>query len=360
MIYITILVIIVLKIRKLKHYIYLVFLLIVSSIITFGQTTKCRQKVSEYRIIFYNVENYFDYTFDSTLNYNEFTPDGNLHWTKEKYEKKRNNIYKVVKAIGGWNPVALIGLAEVENEFVVSDLINNTPLRNDGYEYIHFDSDDKRGIDVALLYHKESFKVIFCNNIAINDPNDESFTTRDLLYVKGKLGSDTIHVVVNHWTSRYRGYLESEPYRILASETVLKLTDSIYKVNNNSNILLMGDFNDNPDNESIQLLTGNSRCGLKSLPVITKHKDVRGTLKHKNKWTVFDQIIASQNLLDTSNQIQCDKHVVVFDDDFLLQPDDKYLGVTTYRTNLGFTYKGGFSDHLPIYVDIKKYVSNYD
>ncbi|MFK5856198.1 MAG: endonuclease, partial [Bacteroidota bacterium] len=122
---------------------------------------------SEHRLMFYNVENYFDAEYDSSIIYNEFTPNGDLYWTNKKYLKKRNSIYKVIVAVGGWKPVALIGLAEVENEYVVKDLINNTPLKKQGYDYVHYESKDFRGIDVALIYHTKSFKVLFSKPLVI-------------------------------------------------------------------------------------------------------------------------------------------------------------------------------------------------
>jgi len=302
--------------------------------------------------MFYNVENYFDAERDSTLSYNEFTPEGNLHWTKKKYIKKRNNIYKVIKAVGGWNSVTLIGLVEIENKYVIDDLVNNTPLSQSGYSYVHYESNDFRGIDVALLYKASEFTLLYSQKVVIHDPDNPDFTTRDLLYVKGLLDEDTLHVIVNHWTSRYRGYLESEPLRILASRTVTRLTDSICSVNTNANILLMGDFNDNPDNRSIKLLIDESTCGFNSIELVNNNSLVDGTLKYKSNWSRFDQVIVSGSLLSKTNGIMCKTPGHVFDADFLLEPDTKYFGLKTNRTNIGFKYHGGFSDHLPIYIDL--------
>jgi endonuclease/exonuclease/phosphatase family metal-dependent hydrolase len=352
LIYITYFVKLVVKNPKLNKYNRSLFLFFLICKLSFSQIPEDSELNPAFRLMFYNVENYFDYSYDTALTYNEFTPLGNLHWTKRKYEKKRNDIYKVIKAVGAWKPVTLIGLAEVENEFVVSELVNKTPLRNDGYDYIHYDSKDKRGIDVAIVYHKESFTIINSKKIEIRDPENRKFTTRDLLYVVGLINNDTIHIVVNHWTSRYRGYLESEPLRLLAAERVLKLTDSIYSLNSRANILLMGDFNDNPNNNSMTLLVNNSKCSLYNLPLNKTNQNVNGTLKYKNNWALFDQILVSGNLTDSTNIMKCEKQGVIFDADFLLRPDNKYLGVTTFRTNLGYNYKGGFSDHLPVYIDL--------
>lgn len=304
-----------------------------------------------HRVMFYNVENHFDYLFDSTLIYNEYTPEGDLHWTKSKYLKKRNNIYKVINAVGGWEPVSLIGLAEIENEFVVDDLIKGTPLSKQGYRYIHHESKDKRGIDVALIYNSNLFTVISHKPVSINDPSNPKFTTRDMLYVAGILGNDTVHVFVVHWTSRYRGLVESQPLRILASQKLLEITDSICSVNDSAFIILMGDFNDNPENESMTMIPEFSRCGFTNMEVHNTNKYVDGTLKYKHQWYHFDQILLSNSLLRRS-RLKCDSIVLAFDADFLLVPDKKFMGYKTNRTNIGFKYNGGFSDHLPVYFDI--------
>lgn len=304
-----------------------------------------------YRIMFYNVENYFDYIYDSTLVYNEFTPEGELHWTKNKYLKKRNCIYKVIVALGGWEPVCLIGLAEVENEYVVSDLISGTPLLKLGYKYIHYESDDFRGIDVALIYNSKLFEVISHRPIKILDPQNPDFTTRDMLYVVGIIGNDTVHVFVNHWTSRYRGVVESEPLRILASKKLIEITDSICVEDESANIILMGDFNDNPENESMTMISDLSDCGFVNLTAKVHSKSVVGTLKYKHQWFNFDQILISNSILE-SNRLFSDSVMHIFDAGFLLEPDSKYMGYKTNRTNIGFKYNGGFSDHLPVYFDI--------
>ncbi len=302
--------------------------------------------------MFYNVENYFDAIHDSTISYNEFTPNGDLRWTNNKYIKKRNNIYKVIKAVGKWNHVTLIGMVEIENEFVISDLINSTPLSSIGYKYVHYESNDFRGIDVALIYHSASFKVLYSEKVKINNPKNPNFTTRDILYVKGLLGSDTLHVIVNHWTSRYRGLMESEPLRILTSTRLMQLTDSICNEDNNANIILMGDFNDNPEDKSMQQITNNSICGFENLKLLNNNKDINGTLKYKSIWYNFDQFLLSTSLILGNNGIKCASNGYIFDADFLLETDKKNFGLKTNRTNIGFKYHGGFSDHLPIYFDI--------
>lgn len=332
--------------------IIVVSVIVLHPIICISQIENHDASDNQHRIMFYNVENYFDSKHDSSIAYNEFTPYGDLHWTKSKYEKKRNSIYKVIKAVGGWTPVSMIGLVEVENEFVISDLINNTPLTREGYKFVHYESNDFRGIDVALIYKSDCFDLLFSEKIVIRDPQNYDFTTRDILYVKGLINADTIHVFVNHWTSRYRGYLESEPYRILAAQKLIHITDSICSANTNANIILMGDFNDNPENKSIQLITNTSGCGFKTIELLNTNPDVLGTLKYQGNWSKFDQIIVSNSLLSGADGIKSSYQGRIFDADYLLEPDLKFLGLKTNRTNNGFKYHGGFSDHLPVYIDI--------
>ncbi len=332
----------------------IIFLFIaVLSFVCYSQSGTSKQNDGQCRIMFYNVENYFDAIHDSSLAYNEFTPHGDLHWTDSKYIKKRNSIYKVIKAVGGWKPVTLIGLAEVENEFVISDLINSTPLGREGYRYVHYESGDFRGIDVALIYHSASFTLTHSEKVVIRDPKNPDFATRDMLYVVGLLESDTIHVVVNHWTSRYRGYLESEPLRVLASKKLKSLTDSICAKSENANIILIGDFNDNPENKSMQMLTTSASCSFNNLNLINSNPGVSGTLKYKSNWSKFDQILISNSLKEGANGLYCFNHANIFDADFLLEEDLQYFGLKTNRTNIGFKYHGGTSDHLPVYVDIE-------
>lgn len=317
-----------------------------------SQVINNENKEKKFRIMTYNVENFFDYRHDSTLEYNEFSPMGVRGWNKGKYIKKRNSIYKVIRAVGEWEPVTLVGLIEVENSEVVYDLINSTPLGRDGYDFVHYDSDDKRGIDVALIYHKKSFSLISSYPHKVIDPMDDEYTTRDLLYVKGILGSDTLHLIIAHWTSRYRGVLKSEYFRKLASATVLKITDSLYHINNSSRIIVMGDFNDSPYDESVSNLCNLSKSKLRKIKFISIYGTAKGTMKYKESWKYFDQFLVSESLLDSS-KLFCHDMVNVFDPDFLLAEDNRYLGYKPKRTYIGYSYNGGTSDHLPIFIDLK-------
>lgn len=332
-----------------------VILILFYSGISHSQESLSSQNDKVNRIVFYNVENFFDPYVDSTREYNEFTYEGNLHWSYKKYEKKRNDIYKTLAAISGWKPLTLVGLAEIENYLVLYELIEKTPFKFENYQIVHFESEDFRGIETGVLYNADLFLLIHAEQIQISTPLDTAFKTRDIIYLKGLLDTDTIHLFYNHWTSRYRGLLESKDYRLLAAEQLKKSIDSITFVNPEAYILCMGDFNDNPTDQSIQYLTNDVTGMLKQLPYSNTNKDVKGTLKYQGNWSYFDQAIVSESLTISDSGLYIkDNKATIFDAGFLLEKDEKFLGVKPFRTNVGFKYNGGISDHLPIFVDVIK------
>lgn len=311
-------------------------------------------------IMFYNVENLFD-TWDDTLKVDEeFLPAGDKHWTYNRYNTKIKNLYKTIVAVGGWDSPALIGLCEIENRKVLNDLIYNTPLSKLEYRYEHFESPDRRGIDVALLYNKQIFKPVHAQPVPIRFPKDSAYRTRDILYVKGVFlqSGDTIHLFINHWPSRRGGQLESEPRRILVAETLREKVDSLIIDAPDQGIIVMGDFNDQPENQSLlrilkaRLSTENFIIGgLYNLDGLTDNKF--GSYKYRGAWNKFDQIIVSGNLLTSDLKINVDPaSFEIFHTEFLLIEDEKYLGSKPFSTYSGYRYKGGFSDHLPVKVEL--------
>jgi len=307
---------------------------------------------TKFRIVFYNLENFFDTYVDSTLSYNEFTPQGDLHWTMNKFKQKAINTYKVFQAISGWDGITLAGVCEVESKSVLNQLLYNTPLNAMSYRYIHYDSPDMRGIDVALIYGKP-FKPLHSQVYSIRDDNGLEIGTRDILYVKGLLSDDTIHVFVNHWTSRYRGLLESNSLRYKFSKLLKLKTDSIQDLISNANIIVMGDFNDQSHDKSLIHLTNDYRLiNMNPTPI---ENNSGGTLKFKSDWYIFDHILISNSFKSKENSLMVsDDGLLIFDKLFLLEEDERYLGYKPYRTNLGYKYHGGYSDHLPIYFDLIK------
>jgi len=190
--------------------------------------------------------------------------------------------------------------------------------------------------------------------IAVRNLADTDFTTRDILYVKGLLASDTLHVFVNHWVSRWRGVMESQYLRILCAEILKTAIDSVCAENPDANILVMGDFNDGPEDESILKLTEHDgNCQLFNVALKATNKDVKGTLKYGTEWNNFDQFLVSSALLSNTQDLRvADGGGFVFDAPFLLEKDEKYLGLKPKRTFIGYKYNDGISDHLPVFIDI--------
>jgi len=313
------------------------------------------------RIAFYNVENLFDIYNDSLKRDDEFTPDGDRNWNNNRFYKKLNNIYKVIIGIGEWNPPVIVGLCEVENRFVLNKLVYQTPLKTFDYKIIHEESPDRRGIDVALIYRSSGFTPIEHKTIGIRFPFDTASRTRDILYVKGVLsGKDTVHIFVNHWPSRYGGYLVTKPKREFVATVLRKQLDSLFVSDINSNIIIMGDFNDEPWDESLQDVldarldtTGLQTNDLYNLMGIFQKDWDGGTSKYLDDWNTIDQFIVSANLVKGRQELQVSpKGAQIYNPEFLLEDDFKHLGKKPYRTYVGFKYNQGYSDHLPIYIDL--------
>lgn len=313
-----------------------------------------------YRIMFYNVENLFDPFNDSLTNDDEFTAEGSRFWTWRRMNEKLNNIYRVVTAVGEWAPPTMVGFCEVENRFVMERLIKHTPLSKYNYQLVHRESPDARGIDVALIYRPDQFTVEEERFFRVTYPDNPDRATRDVLYARGLLDNrDTLHVFVNHWPSKFGGALASEPGRIAAGKVVREKIDSIRIFYPDARIIVMGDFNDTPSSKPLIE-------GLGALPPVPPLKPEglynlhypfeargEGTLKFQGVWEVIDMMIVSKSLLNR-------KHGVfttldggkIFMADFLLEDDDRFVGVRPFRTYIGFKYHGGYSDHLPIYIDL--------
>ncbi|MBI9065938.1 MAG: endonuclease [Salinivirgaceae bacterium] len=312
------------------------------------------------RVMFYNCENFFDTSNDSLKNDEEFLPNGERHWNDSKYYKKQNNLSKVITAVGGWNPPEIVGLCEIENSFVLDGLTKSSPLYQFEYSLIHKESPDRRGIDVALLYKASKFKPLSTDFIQVRFNNSDS-KTRDILYVMGKLSnSDTLHVFVNHWPSRWGGELESEHKRIQVAQIVKNKVDSIFSKYANAKIIIMGDLNDEPSNKSVsKILQANTNLDsifsakLYNLTATLYPNNEFGTHKYQGKWGILDHMIVSGNLINDSlkTHVSLDD-IHIFNADFLLEPDESFLGVKPFRTYVGFKYNGGFSDHLPVFLDL--------
>ena len=321
---------------------------IVSSFVAFGQER------DGMRVAFWNFENFFDPFADSTRVYNEFTENGGQHWTKSRFYKKRNNLYKAILAISENEPLAILGIAEVENEYVLKMLFNQTPLQTHNYRIVHYEGDDKRGIDVAMVYCIDKLQLVYTEPVKVRNPKNPKYKTRDILYAKffDRRG-DTLHVFVNHWPSRYGGERETIKLRALAANTLRHKVDSLFSLPQTiPKIIIMGDFNDTPEDTSIKDIL----CKEKSLINLfaeNKKLGFEGTLKHQYNWQIFDQIIVSNSLINNDiGLLYRQNSAQIFHADFLFEKDETYGGVKLFRTYVGPKYFGGYSDHLPVYIDL--------
>jgi len=326
----------------------------------------CNQPVSaqqekapagEFKIMFYNVENLFDPFDDSLKDDNEFLPTGIRGWTWKKFERKLQNTSKVIITAGGWRPPEIVGFCEVENRFALIQLLKRTPLEPFGYQIVHHESPDARGIDVGLIYRPDRFTLLYHRAIPVIFEGDSVATTRDILYVKGLVpGGDTLHLFVNHWPSKYGGAAATIPRRRDAAHALKTFTDSIAAVNPFASIVIMGDFNDEPTDESLAIHLGASfgkadTTGyyLYNLMHELMGKWDTGSNKFREQWSIIDQFIVSSPLLSkTSGFRLSEKRAEIFRAPFLLEEDKNFNGTKTFRTFNGPTYLGGFSDHLPI------------
>lgn len=332
--------------------IHLMLFILFYSLSSFGQT--------HFQVMFYNVENLFDTVDEPGKNDNEFLPNGARHWTPGRYRNKLNNIAKVITSAGEWEAPALVGLCEVENDKVLKDLTQYSPLKKTNYRYIVTNSPDLRGINVALLYQRDKFKYIEHNTYRIFFPANKRKHTRDILHVTGQVSSrDTLDVFICHFPSRRGGEQESEPDRLYVASVLKEKSDSLMRIRGNACIVIMGDFNDEPSNKSISQVLGarpvSKDIRLKNLynlfyPV-EKQKNT-GSYKFGRQWNRLDQIIVSGYLLSGNRSIQVLPHTAtIFSRNFMLTEDKSHSGKRPKKTYQGYTHEGGYSDHLPVYVD---------
>lgn len=321
------------------------------------------QKASDrgdYRIVFYNVENLFDTQNDSLTQDDDFTPKGLMHWNFSKYRKKIHRIAQVIMGVGGWEVPELVGLCEVENDYVLKGLTQHTPLAKFHYDFIHFDSPDKRGVDVALLYLKERFTVHKKERISVDLSSLGEHTTRDILYVEGSTSTnDTLHLFVNHWPSKYRGALETIPERKIAARTVRKKIDSLLREDALAKIIIMGDFNAVATSASIREELDAKvnwdtadTTGLYNLSARWNAMLNYGSYKRAGIWSSIDLFVVSLGILKGKGSLfASEKDAHVYRASFLME-EDKEGGLKPFRTNNRMKYNDGFSDHLPIYLDL--------
>ncbi len=309
-------------------------------------------------VCFYNFENLFD-PYDDPGNWgdNDFTPGGAYHYTEEVYRQKLHNLSFVIDQVGTTltpdGPV-LIGTAEIENARVLADLVAQPLIRDRDYRFVHFDGPDHRGIDVALLYQTRYFTPLAARPISvdISRTGEKGGRTRDILYVKGILAGDTVHVLVNHWPSRRGGEAASAPLRAIAAGIAKKFIDSLMHYDPAAGVILMGDLNDDPVSPSVVKVLGatgdKSKLTATGLynPWVQFYKKGIGTLGYNDSWNLFDQVIISGNWLHGDETRWRYYKAEVFNRSFLRSQSGRYKGYP-HRSFQGGRWANGYSDHFP-------------
>jgi predicted extracellular nuclease len=333
-------------------------------LITLAPAQKKEQAMT---LMFYNVENLFDTEHDPAKQDEEFTPESEKAWDLAKYQKKLDDIASVISAVGNGKLPAIVGLAEVENQKVLEDLVQTRDLKRGNYGIVHYESPDIRGIDCALLYKMEEFRVLASEAIPVVFPFDSAETTRDILHVEGKTtDNETLHLFINHWSSRYGGEKESEPKRLYCAVTLRKAVDLVMNREPGAKIIIMGDFNDEPTNRSVfdMLLAHNKRKNagdreLFNLMYDAHNERNEGSYNYRGTWNMLDQIIVSRPVLTDTRGWHCgfvDGHILKAD--FLLYHDEERKEDVPNRTYGGPHYYGGISDHLPVYVSLVREIQD--
>ncbi len=300
-----------------------------------------------FSIAFYNLENFFDSIHDEYTLDKDFTPDGKFQWNQNRYNTKIQNISKVISKISidqTQKPPIFLGVSEVENSRILEDLIQSENLKPFQYDFVHYDSPDERGIDVAFLYQKKYFELIYSNTytLYLEDKNHDRDFTRDILLISGKLFNEQVYVIVNHWPSRNNGINSSESKRVRAAKLIHEIISEIYLEDPDPNIIIMGDFNDEPNNNSIKNFLVTSEY---FNPMLELQQKGKGSIFHNKKWYMLDQIIMSINFLEKEKLFF--ENAEIFNAYFLQEKYGKTKG-TPLRTFSGNRYIGGFSDHFPV------------
>lgn len=326
--------------------IILLFFLVAVSVASYGR--------DGFRVVFYNVENFFDCRHDSLKSDEEFLPGGIRGWTPSRYFRKAGNIARVLAAVGEDAFPEIVGMAEVENDACLKTLVASSPLKNAGYSFVHQESEDARGVDVCLLYNRYAFQLTGIDALSTQFDAEPTKKTRQVLHVWGRTSDgDSLHLFVCHFPSRLGGETESETYRQQVARRVRSAVDDLFSKQPMANIIIMGDFNDFPSNVSmsneLRALDPSKEPhagALYNLMLPLEGQPGVGTNKHQSEWGILDQLIVSANLLPKT------KGACIFGPDFLLLPDERWLGKKPFRTYNGMVYQGGYSDHLPVWLDL--------
>ena len=301
---------------------------------------------------FYNCENFYDTSNQANVTDEDFLPSSTKGYTQKIYNSKSNKLAHVLFALGNLenaNGLSLLGVVEIENKIVLNKLLADPLIRKHHYKFIHFDSKDARGIDVALIYHPEKFTPYQYHPYSLSDDKHfNTYSTRDILFVKGLLGNEWVYILVNHWPSRRGGEQSSMPKRLWAAAVCKRIMDSVNFITPNAKWIVMGDFNDNPTDKSLQSLQLYN-------PFAKSFQKGIGTLAYNDSWSLFDQILLSHNWISNSKKnIQvADKSntiaykPIIYKNKEMIETQGRYQGYPK-RTYNGNEFRGGYSDHFPV------------
>ncbi len=309
---------------------------------------------NKFSLAFYNLENFFDTKNDPNTFDDAFTPKGIMHWVAKRYFNKSKKIGFVISRLGleetDISP-AFIGLGEVENKRVLKDLIQSKYLKKLPYDFVHYDSEDRRGMDVALLYRKDMVQVLESNTypVILYKNDGTAYKSRDILYVKARLDKQIFHLFINHWPSRREGDRESDNKRLKAAQYLRELINYISYEEDNAKIVVLGDFNTDPDDQNIE-----SELVHPDLfnPAKRTFQKGNGSLRHQKVWHLFDQIMLSRNFISGQAGFAFSSFNI-FKPDYLKVWHGKYKNIP-FRTYKGTKYQNGYSDHFPVYCVLEK------
>ncbi len=313
---------------------------------------------------FYNVENLYDTIDSPDTDDSEFLPNGGNRYTGKIYKEKLEHLSKVISEMADKTPDGLtaLGVAEIENESVLRDLANMPALKKRNYKIVHYDSPDRRGVDVAFFYNPSYFEYTSSKKFRLTIAGDTNFRSRDQLLVSGKMLGEEMHFIVAHWPSRRGGEKKSQHLRIAAARIARGIMDSLIKVNPEAKVILMGDLNDDPTNKSItEVMKANGSKELKPgefyNPMTSYFKKGIGTIAYQDSWGLFDQMILTPAFIKES----CDSFrfysANVFNKPYLRNSTGRFQDYP-FRTFVGGTYQGGYSDHFPVYLYLVKERTN--
>lgn len=345
--------------KKISRILFTALFIVCSTTIS-QSSDKTKKNYHVVSVAFYNLENLFD-TIQASPFDNEFIPNGAMHWNGLKYRAKLKNMAYAISQLGlETTPrgAAIVGISEIENRAVLEDLVKEPVIANRSYEIVHYESPDRRGIDVALLYNPRDFIVTSSKAYPLIS-SDTAYKTRDQLLVSGYLLNEKVHVIVNHWPSRYGGEVASSPRRVEAAKLTKHIADSLYSTDAEAKIIIMGDLNDDPHNESTAVYL-NAKKNMDDVPenglynpMWRIHAGGTGSLAYNNQWNLFDQIIISKPLISKDKSKLSFWKAEVFNRKFLIQQEGTNKG-QPLRTHGSGVWLNGYSDHLPTLIYLVK------